>query len=658
MSLRGNDGFEKFQKEIGHVAAKFPGLDDLDKERRLFCTLTAIQERRTWRDRLRDWFFQLIFRCRCSNEYGRALWERRLFDWDRHLDAYFQIADEKKRKITDEKESDDETADKGTGDWIADEERPDANAAETVSTETIPSYSVTKHGTERLALLFDHLQILDGKFSMLLSINSVIVALVGLSLNETTGLFDQIRSFGTRGASWFQWLILVILAMTIVISFFDIWYAIRGFRRIVWGDLTATNNDDGRFDVAKGEREYALSLILSLARRTNVFRIVANSTRWAIGFFMTFAVLAGVMFVHTTSFSDATKEKCKASPHCCWTDSEKAHGGGAADAAGAPTASVTIGSLGLPGYQARDATPSETTLHLSAGVEDALTHYLKNGSSAAGENSLFSGGRGVALFLLLAAGAGLIAWAIRKRPAVAAPLSAAGLAAAVIKNPEYLSRLGRGSFVYVLILFSVVMVVLLFLSVREFLHHRTPRDEEGEESDGKQRMEKKSVESPLNIVFSLAVLLWAVIIACYHTEPAAAPPLPPPGPIATISKVPQVIPLGAISGFQPYSSKIEDLKTYSLTALKSDLRNNGAGPGDLLLLLGSADCTAIHANNMTNEQLAKNRAYTIDEMLSRSGVLMGEKVLADSLYQHERCRGSEDMRAVFPVLIHMEPGKP
>ena len=156
----------------------------------------------------------------------------------------------------------------------------------------------------------------------------------------------------------------------------------------------------------------------------------------------------------------------------------------------AATASVTIGSLGLAGDQAKDGIPQEATLHLSARLEDALTGYLKNGSSPAG-GSLFSGGRGVALLLLLVAGAGLVAWAVRKRPVVAAPLGAVGLAAAVIKNPEHLSRLGWGGFVTILILFSVVTAVLLFLCGLQFWSHLTPRDEEGEERDGKRRLEKK-----------------------------------------------------------------------------------------------------------------------------------------------------------------------
>ena len=176
---------------------------------------------------MRDWFFQVIFRCRCTSEEGRKCWERRLFDWERHLDAYFQIAGKKKTGGSYE----------GAG-----------------STATISSFSVKKHGMERISWLFDHLQILDGKFSMLLAVNSVVVALVALSLQETTDLFNKMRSLRIFGASWFQGLILMILGLTIIISFFNIWYAIRGFRRVVWGNLGSTNSINGEFDAAERER--------------------------------------------------------------------------------------------------------------------------------------------------------------------------------------------------------------------------------------------------------------------------------------------------------------------------------------------------------------------------------------------------------------------
>jgi hypothetical protein len=168
-------------------------------------------------------------------------------------------------------------------------------------------------------------------------------------------------------------------------------------------------------------------------------------------------------------------------------------------------------------------------------------------------------------------------------------------------------------------------------------------------------MEKKAVESPLNIVFSLAVLLWAVIIACYHAEPAIGPVQPPRlTPHANVLEPP-------LSGFLPNSAdptKITNSRA-DLRTWKTNVSNAAAQPGDLLLLLGSADCTAIQrSKDMTNAKLASNRAENVRRMLLDTGPLTDKDVRAESLYQHQNCRESEDMRAVFPVLIHMEQEKP
>jgi heme/copper-type cytochrome/quinol oxidase subunit 2 len=232
------------------------------------------------------------------------------------------------------------------------------------------------------------------------------------------------------------------------------------------------------------------------------------------------------------------------------------------------------------------------------------------------------------------------------------------LAAAVIKNPEHLSRLSWGGFFFVLIIFSAVTIVLLYLCRQQFLHHLSPRDEEGEGSDGKHRTESKAVESPLNIVFSLAVLLWAVMIACYRAEPAIGPVQPATAPRLILHASLLEPPL---SGFLPNSA--DPTKTTNpradLGTLKTNVSNAGAKPGDLLLLLGSSDCTSIQkSKDMTNKDLARNRAENVRHMLIASGPLTDKDVQAESLYQHQNCRESEDMRAVFPVLIHMEQEKP
>src|ERR1700736_5655997 len=141
MSAPGDDGFEK---TIESVAKKFFTLDPFDKERELFSTLTALKPERSWLDRLRDSFFQLIFLQRFTNKEGRELWASRLLCWQRHLDAYFQIADKKGSadQIANEKKADGQTADEqGTDGQTSDEQGTEGSAAGTESTATISSYS-------------------------------------------------------------------------------------------------------------------------------------------------------------------------------------------------------------------------------------------------------------------------------------------------------------------------------------------------------------------------------------------------------------------------------------------------------------------------------------------------------------------------------------
>src|SRR6202035_170882 len=96
-----------------------------------------------------------------------------------------------------------------------------------------------------------------------------------------------------------------------------------------------------------------------------------------------------------------------------------------------------------------------------------------------------------------------------------------------------------------------------------------------------------------------------------------------------------------------------------LLTWKTNVSNAAAKPGDLLLLLGSSDCTSIQkSKDMTNKELARSRAENVRRMLLDSGPLTEKDVQAESLYQHQNCRESDDMRAVFPVLIHMEQEKP
>jgi hypothetical protein len=79
---------------------------------------------------------------------------------------------------------------------------------------------------------------------------------------------------------------------------------LRGFRRIVWGDLSRKNKDEPEAvsnDAVEElklletkEKEYAGFLIMSVARRTNSFRISTYLTRIAL-VFLAFLLPAGII---------------------------------------------------------------------------------------------------------------------------------------------------------------------------------------------------------------------------------------------------------------------------------------------------------------------------------------------------------------------------
>jgi hypothetical protein len=259
------------------VAKKFfENLEDEGRELDLFCTLATfatLQPNPSRFDKFRDWFFTFLRGHRdtfhdwfVTSIRGRKWmanrspsktddWRTRLQDWEQHLNVYL---------------------------WIS--------LGCSNPSQMTPTQYIEKVQGERIKLLSDHLKILDGKFSMLLTVNSVLAALVGVSLRETADLFGKITPLETTGVFWLKWsvflIIVSLLVWVIIRCLFNIWFAIKGFRRVVWGDLSDCH------EPSLGENELSRFLIISLARRTNMFRIVSASTRRAYRCFVVFAVVA------------------------------------------------------------------------------------------------------------------------------------------------------------------------------------------------------------------------------------------------------------------------------------------------------------------------------------------------------------------------------
>lgn len=265
------------------------------------------------------------------------------------------------------------------------------------------------------------------------------------------------------------------------------------------------------------------------------------------------------------------------------------------------------------------------------------------------------------LLLILAAVVATLVLAVRERPATAAPLGAAGLAAAAIEHADHLSRLDPLTFWFVLSLLISVIVILLVIGFMQLGNENKPTDDESngskkagkdESETGGAKVKKRLVESPLNIIFSVAVLLWAMLVVCYRAEPKPASPNPPTKQTTDYKM------LNPITGFIPGMTELPGSKTAltdRMQALIKEAADKGARPGDTLLLLGSADCTAIRKRHqMTNKQLAQARADVAAKALSDNATFAAESVKADSLHQNDGCAASADLRSVVPILLEQQ----
>jgi hypothetical protein len=280
-------------------------------------------------------------------------------------------------------------------------------------------------------------------------------------------------------------------------------------------------------------------------------------------------------------------------------------------------------------------------------LEKELLEYLKRAENQPNPSEAPIPWGRISVIVLLAAAAitAAIVLIVRKRPSTAAPIGAVGLASAAIKYADHLSRLDAASYQIVLYLFIAVVSALVVLGILELLKWGTPSDTETQPANrGGATEERRKVESPLNTLFSIAVLVWAILVICYRTETKSPKPA---------SKTVSYKLLEPIYGFETYSTRIPGLGSGSdpvkALAREASLEIEA---GDKLLLLGSADCTAIRKKNeMTNKQLAEGRADAVASALRNENFMDPGGITASSLYQHEACNQSANMRAVFPVLI-------
>ena len=103
---------------------------------------------------------------------------------------------------------------------------------------------------------------------------------------------------------------------------------------------------------------------------------------------------------------------------------------------------------------------------------------------------------------------------VKEHPSTAAPLGAAGLAAAAIKAADHLSRLEPMTFYGVLVLFALAGLLAVLFGWRQTRGSQNGFVDAASAGEHDRPACGKLVESPMNTLFSFAILLWAVMVVC------------------------------------------------------------------------------------------------------------------------------------------------
>ncbi len=205
-------------------------------------------------------------------------------------------------------------------------------------------------------------------------------------------------------------------------------------------------------------------------------------------------------------------------------------------------------------------------------------------------------------------------------------------------------------------LFALVGLALLVRGLRLFFSITVLDDSDSAKS--------KSLIGASLLVFGFSAALAALIPAIlFHREVVATKSLPcPKCPDLGVIGAPNVavLPLTAVDGLGDGRGKegkaVDPSKILQVT---QDLKNDKAKAGDILLLLGSADCIPTKPKEMgglwkDNAELADARANWVNLGLDGQAAVNSVKIKTLPLPQHARCGLARNLRAVYPFLIHAE----
>jgi len=254
----------------------------------------------------------------------------------------------------------------------------------------------------------------------------------------------------------------------------------------------------------------------------------------------------------------------------------------------------------------------------------------------------------IVVILVIIAAIVVIALTMTRGPEAASPVGAVGLAAIVLKKVDHFSELNESTYWWTLLTFGVLVLLFVVLAWRE--KRKGAGDGSAPPAHGPEQRPK--TESPLSILFSLAVLIWLVLFVCYRPATKQVETKQ----VAVKTSYHKLDPIsGFTAGFTTFPSGSPSLSD-RMGLLLEEVKKLQPKPGDTLLLLGSADCTAVQKPHLTsNQALAKERAQIVADAFPPGEIVDGVEINPESLTQHENCKNSADLRAVFPILIQSQP---
>lgn len=306
------------------------------------------------------------------------------------------------------------------------------------------------------------------------------------------------------------------------------------------------------------------------------------------------------------------------------------------------------------------ANNGNSTIHLDPQVESALLDYLKHAmmSSGSGPTASMIWPLWIIIVLLLAIAIALFIPLFKERPEAAPPLGATGLAGAVIAKTHAFSHFDLYQEWALGALLAFAVVVLIGGVILYFFVKPAQAVAAGAHTQEDSKLKAFSTLS-LNL-FSVFVLIWVVVLVCFgpaEPKPVKTEPTPPPGH----SELMIDRDLPSIAGFLPGKTSLfpntkpgsmpDDSRDNLMTRLKQD----SASRGDILMLLGSADCVrGGHSDPNGNRGLATRRAQWVQSQLQLDAQALGLILLAKPMATHESCEQAPEMRAVYPVLIRLK----